>query len=102
MNMPAKKVNLSDPARFRPDVKKKDELTVTRFFGLCKSCGECIIKCPVKCISWDEKELGQLGEHGISIDMDVCIGCETCEAICPDHAIEITDNRKVRPTPGKK
>jgi|SRR3989338_933418 len=90
-----------DIARFRPKVHTKDELKVTLFSGLCKSCGECVVKCPVKCIDWDEKEMGQLGEQAIKIDLDICIGCKTCEMICPDHAVQITDNRK-RPLPPKK
>jgi len=92
----SKKENLSDISRFRPVYQEKNGLQVTRFLGLCKSCGECIVKCPVKCISWDEKELGQLGERAIVIDLDKCIGCETCEMICPDHAIEITDTRRAK------
>lgn len=89
-----KKDNRTDLARFRPQVDEKNGIKATRFFGLCKSCGECIVKCPVKCISWDKTELGQLGEKAIVIDLDKCIGCETCEMICPDHAIEITNNRR--------
>ena len=88
--------NRTDLKRFRPQVDEKNGIRATRFLGLCKSCGECIVKCPVKCISWDPKELGQLGEKAIVIDLDKCIGCETCEMICPDHAIEITDKRRAK------
>ncbi|KPJ85143.1 hypothetical protein AMJ57_04235 [Parcubacteria bacterium SG8_24] len=70
--------------------EETDEIRAVRFLGLCKSCGECIVKCPVKCIDWDDQELGQLGEPAIRIDLDKCIGCETCEQICPDAAIQIT------------
>ena len=79
-----------DIQRFRPKVEENDKVRVTRFIGLCKSCGECIAKCPAKCISWDESEIGQVGEPAIKIDLDKCIACETCEMICPDAAIEIT------------
>lgn len=92
--MPTKKIDLSDPARLRPIVNENDKRVVTRWLGLCKSCGECVVKCPVKCISWDPKELGQLGEPAIVIDLEKCIGCETCEAICPDCAVEITNKPK--------
>jgi len=91
------KIDLSDPKRFRPVVVETEKRVITRYLGLCKSCGECIVKCPVKCISWDKEELGQLGEPAIVIDKDVCIGCETCEQICPDFAIEITN----KPVPKK-
>ena len=89
---------LSDAGRFRPTVDQNDKIKATRFLGLCKSCGQCVVKCPVNAISWDTKELGQLGQLGepaIVIDVNICIGCEICEQICPDHAIEIT--RKPQP-----
>lgn len=82
-----------DPRRFVPKVAETSKIRVTRFTNLCKSCGSCIMKCPVNAISWHDKELGMLGEPGIFIDLDKCIGCETCERICPDHAIEITNKR---------
>lgn len=85
--------------RFRPDVDENEKVRATRFFGLCKSCGECIVKCPVNAISWDEENLGVLGEPAIVIDVDTCIGCEICEQICPDNAIEIT---RKQPPAGQK
>jgi 2-oxoglutarate ferredoxin oxidoreductase subunit delta len=89
MNPPAN----NDPKRFKPRIVETSKIRVTRFTDLCKSCGECIVKCPVNAISWHEKELGQLGDPAIFIDLDKCIGCETCERVCPDHAIEITNKR---------
>lgn len=85
--------DLSDPMRFAPKVAETSKIRVTRFTNLCKSCGECIMKCPVNAISWHDKELGMLGDPAIYIDLDKCIGCETCERVCPDHAIEITNKR---------
>lgn len=78
-----------DLSRFRPSVSESETAKATTFFGLCKSCGQCIEKCPVQAISWNKTELGMLGEPAIIIDMDKCIGCEICEQICPDAAIEI-------------
>ncbi|MEA3249065.1 MAG: 4Fe-4S binding protein [Patescibacteria group bacterium] len=83
-------------ADFRPEVAENDNIKATRYLELCKSCGECIIKCPVKCISWDEENLGMLGENAIKIDIEKCIGCEMCEQICPDAAIEIQNKRAER------
>ena len=79
--------------RFAPHTEENNKIRVTRFTGLCKSCGECVMKCPVNAISWDTKKLGMLGEPAIMIDLDKCIGCETCERVCPDSAIKITNKR---------
>jgi len=84
--------------RFQPLTEENDKIRVTRFTGLCKSCGECVVKCPVNAISWDNKRLGMLGEPAILIDLDKCIGCEECERICPDSAIKITNKRLSSPT----
>ena len=79
--------------KFPAKVAETSKIRVTRFTDLCKSCGSCIVKCPVNAISWHPKETGMLGDPAIFIDLDKCIGCETCERICPDHAIEITNKR---------
>lgn len=92
--MGAQKHLESEKERFRPVSEETDEIRVTRFLDLCKSCGECIVKCPVNCISWDTEALGQLGEPAIVIDLQKCIGCEICEQICPDNAIQITRKEK--------
>ena len=78
-------------------MEENKKIRVTRFTGLCKSCGECVMKCPVNAISWDTKRLGMLGEPAIVIDLDKCIGCETCERVCPDSAIKIENKRLNKP-----
>ena len=83
--------------RFRPKTEENAKIRATRFNGLCKSCGICVMKCPVNAISWHDKDLGMLGEPGIYIDLDKCIGCETCERVCPDSAIKITNKRLKNP-----
>ncbi|MBN1585128.1 4Fe-4S binding protein [Candidatus Uhrbacteria bacterium] len=90
----------SDPKRFRPKVirNSKGDIIATLLPGLCKSCGECIAKCPMKCISFDETELGTTGEPAIVIDMEKCIGCGTCEMICPDFAVKITKEPSKEPS----
>jgi ferredoxin len=83
--------------RFQPLTEANKKIRVTRFTGLCKSCGECLMKCPVNAISRDAQRLGMLGEPAIFIDLDKCIGCETCERVYPDNAIKITNNRLSSP-----
>ncbi|MFH2062968.1 MAG: 4Fe-4S binding protein [bacterium] len=94
--MPKKKPAEKDLSRFRPLVDQNDDVQATRFLGLCKSCGQCVEKCPVKAIGWDEQELGLLGEPAVKIDLETCIGCELCEQICPDAAIEILNKKTER------
>lgn len=65
--------------------------------ALCKGCGLCIEKCPVRTIGW-ARQLGALGTpvvepgHG-----EPCIACRQCQLVCPDCAIWIEgrDTRKL-------
>ena len=56
------------------------------FPGLCKGCGLCIEKCPVKCITWSE-DLGVYGTPRVQADSDKCIACGLCQLVCPDCAL---------------
>lgn len=58
------------------------------FPGLCKGCGLCIEKCPVKCIAWSEG-LGVYGTPRVAADMAKCIVCGICQSVCPDAAIRV-------------
>jgi 2-oxoglutarate ferredoxin oxidoreductase subunit delta len=93
MELPMDKNTPEELKRFRPKTEENKKIRVTRFLGLCKSCGICVMKCPVNAISWHDKDVAMLGEPGIYIDLDKCIGCETCERACPDSAIKITNKR---------
>lgn len=63
------------------------------FPGLCKGCGLCIEKCPVKCIAWSDT-LGVYGTPRVYADMDKCIVCGICQMVCPDCAIRVEKNKK--------
>jgi 2-oxoglutarate ferredoxin oxidoreductase subunit delta len=59
------------------------------FPEICKSCGVCIEKCPVKCLSYDQNNSEYLGMPAVKIDIKKCIACGTCERVCPDCAIRV-------------
>jgi len=54
----------------------------------CKGCGICILKCPVKALSFG-KTLGVYGTPTPDIDIDKCIACGNCFRFCPDCAIKV-------------
>lgn len=64
--------------------------------GLCKGCGLCIEKCPVRVIEWS-KELGFMGIPTVNPRIEGCIVCGICQTVCPDAAIYI--ERKGRRAP---
>ena len=61
----------------------------TVFLGLCKGCGLCIEKCPVKAISFSKTDLGAYSTPSVQIDPEKCTACGICEAACPDSALLI-------------
>lgn len=60
---------------------------------VCKSCGLCIEKCPVKCLSFDTTQNEYLGMPAVKCDAKRCIACHTCEQNCPDCAITVQGKR---------
>lgn len=68
-------------------------LTWTTFPELCKSCGLCVEKCPVKCLSFNEEDVEFLGLPTVKCAIEKCINCKTCVTACPDCAIKIEGKR---------
>lgn len=60
---------------------------------LCKGCGICIEKCPVKALSFGE-DLGYFALPVPKIDISKCIACGNCRRFCPDGAIGVDKNVK--------
>lgn len=60
--------------------------------SLCKGCGICVEKCPVKAIEFDDK-FGFFGNQIPKINLDKCIGCGICSLYCPDTAIRVKKNK---------
>lgn len=57
------------------------------FPELCKGCGLCIEKCPVKAIAFSKSKLGYLSTPTVEINNKKCISCGICELYCPESAI---------------
>lgn len=69
------------------DVVTKDfDKVSTVIPSMCKGCGICILKCPVKAISFSD-QIGYFGNVIPKIDNEKCILCGNCSLFCPDTAI---------------
>ncbi len=77
---------------FKPRTLQLEKADWTVFPGLCKGCGLCIEKCPVKCIAWS-KVLGVYGTPSVEAN-DECIACGICQMVCPDCAINVVKKGK--------
>ena len=63
---------------------------ITIFSHLCKGCGLCILKCPVKAIKFSKTKLGYYGTPTVEANESICISCGICETICPDCALVVS------------
>lgn len=72
---------------FKPKIYQNDQKKITVFLGLCKGCGLCIERCPVKAISYSQKDTGHLSTPAVEIDIEKCINCGLCVLFCPDSAL---------------
>ncbi len=59
---------------------------VELFRNYCKSCQLCMLVCPKAVFGVNER--GQV----VVQNPDVCIGCMQCYNICPDFALEVTQD----------
>lgn len=69
---------------------------ITHYPIVCKSCGMCEAKCPVKAIHMSTRDLAAYGGPVPEWDMFKCIACEKCAHICPDNAINVEVKEKGR------
>lgn len=66
----------------------------TVFPRLCKGCGLCIEKCPVKTLEWSAN-LGVYGTPAPHVKEEIpCTACNMCELVCPDAAITVVKQTK--------
>ncbi|MBM2821116.1 MAG: pyruvate/ketoisovalerate oxidoreductase, 2-oxoglutarate ferredoxin oxidoreductase subunit gamma [Candidatus Berkelbacteria bacterium] len=71
------------------NISQDDNKTWQRYPKFCKSCELCIVRCPVKALSFSN-ELNYLGTQLPQIDINKCTACGLCQLICPDGAIKVT------------
>ncbi len=74
---------------FKPKTQRDNKKSWTNFKDLCKGCGLCLEKCPVKALSWDPQNLGVYSTPSVKVDIKKCTACGLCELICPDSAIRV-------------
>ncbi len=68
--------------------KKRKTVAIDVFKTWCKGCGICVSFCPKEVLALDED--GQ----AYAKNLDACIACMQCELRCPDFAITvITEDR---------
>lgn len=79
---------------FKAHTTKNQKISWTNFKGLCKGCGLCLFKCPLRAISWDSKNLGVYGTPSVKVDINKCIACNLCSLVCPDSAIRVENVKK--------
>lgn len=83
---------MADKTEWRSEQRQNEKGEWSVFPQLCKGCGLCIEKCPVKCIAWSEG-LGVYGTPRVAADMKECIVCGICQMVCPDCAIRVEKKR---------
>jgi 2-oxoglutarate ferredoxin oxidoreductase subunit delta len=57
----------------------------------CKGCGLCVLVCPQRVISLEERVFNAKGFHPARLDEAEreCTGCAVCAVICPDVCITV-------------
>jgi 2-oxoglutarate ferredoxin oxidoreductase subunit delta len=75
---------------FKPKEFKDKEKGLIVFRGLCKGCGLCIKKCPLKAIKFSDKELGVYSTPSVEVNIIKCNTCGICETVCPDSALRVS------------
>lgn len=89
LNKKAKAKDLKSEKEYEGSTAK-----IRHFPAVCKSCGLCMEKCPVKAIKMSTKDLAAYGGPVPEWDMGKCIACEQCQHICPDNAISVEVKEK--------
>jgi 2-oxoglutarate ferredoxin oxidoreductase subunit delta len=78
------------------DINKKSRFEIHIIEDRCKECGFCIEFCPNGVLKKSDK-INAKGYHPPEpINPKNCMGCRTCELLCPDFAIFITPLAKKR------
>lgn len=76
-----------------PNIFRNSEKIAEIDPSLCKGCGICIEKCPVKALSFSA-DMGVFALPVPKIDLEKCIICGSCRRFCPDGAIGVNKTAK--------
>lgn len=55
----------------------------------CEACGDCVDTCPTEVIAMAEENGKKYAMY--SGDSDDCLGCYSCEEVCEEGAVTITE-----------
>ena len=62
----------------------------------CKGCELCVSACPKDVIALDMDRLTPKGYHPATLISEGCTGCAVCAVICPDAAITVFRESKMK------
>lgn len=63
---------------------KKFEILINKAW--CKGCGLCVAACPKKVLALNARMKCE------AVQPEACIGCRSCDTICPDLAITVRED----------
>ena len=64
--------------------------------NLCKACELCVHSCPQHVIALNDDAITSRGIHPAYLVEDGCTGCGICAVVCPDTAITVFRELRVK------
>lgn len=82
-------LQFTDNDKFKMIIAQDNKKIHVKFSNLCKGCGLCIERCPVKALKFSKDEINYISRPLPEVDINKCIACGICQQVCPDCAIKI-------------
>ncbi|NIA10407.1 MAG: 4Fe-4S dicluster domain-containing protein [Nitrospiraceae bacterium] len=86
----AKKTPESAPAKSGKTASRPKTVAIDVYKAWCKGCGICVAFCPKEVLAQDEDG------HAYPKNLDACIACLQCELRCPDFAITVITEERLK------